>query len=68
MERLKSYDWPGNIRELQNILENAIVLARSKVIEEIDLADESSEAEAKKAGPRETLRSEIGSSPRKRNI
>jgi len=48
MDRLMNYDWPGNIRELQNILENAIVLARSRVIEEIDLFDETAEAEVKK--------------------
>lgn len=28
MERLQNYDWPGNIRELQNVLERAVILAR----------------------------------------
>jgi PAS domain S-box-containing protein len=28
LERLKSYDWPGNIRELQNIIERGIITAR----------------------------------------
>jgi transcriptional regulator with PAS, ATPase and Fis domain len=27
MRRLKAYDWPGNIRELKNILERAIILS-----------------------------------------
>jgi PAS domain S-box-containing protein len=28
LERLKSYEWPGNIRELQNIIERGIITAR----------------------------------------
>jgi len=28
MERLMSYSWPGNIRELRNILERSVILAR----------------------------------------
>lgn len=42
MNRLMEYDWPGNIRELQNILERAIVLAKGKLIEEIELTDNAS--------------------------
>ncbi|MEW5848427.1 MAG: sigma 54-interacting transcriptional regulator [Myxococcota bacterium] len=30
--RLKAYSWPGNIRELSNVLERAAILARSSVI------------------------------------
>ena len=29
VEDLKRYDWPGNIRELQNVIERAVILARS---------------------------------------
>jgi DNA-binding NtrC family response regulator len=32
MDRLTNYAWPGNIRELQNVLERAVVLARSPII------------------------------------
>jgi formate hydrogenlyase transcriptional activator len=33
MQRLMEYDWPGNIRELQNVLERACVLARGPVVD-----------------------------------
>ena len=33
MQRLVEYPWPGNIRELQNVLERACVLARSPVVD-----------------------------------
>jgi DNA-binding NtrC family response regulator len=33
MERLSRYGWPGNIRELQNVIERAAVLARGPIIE-----------------------------------
>ena len=28
VERLQRYDWPGNIRELQNVLERAVILSK----------------------------------------
>src|SRR5690606_23576001 len=41
MARLESYLWPGNIRELRTVLERAIMLARSSVVEiDEDLLDE----------------------------
>ncbi len=30
--KLLSYDWPGNIRELENVLESAVVLSESDII------------------------------------
>ncbi|MDY6943529.1 MAG: sigma 54-interacting transcriptional regulator [Pseudomonadota bacterium] len=29
MERLNQYHWPGNIRELQNVIESAVILSRN---------------------------------------
>jgi formate hydrogenlyase transcriptional activator len=33
MQRLQSYPWPGNIRELENVIERAIILADETIIE-----------------------------------
>jgi len=33
LKALKLYDWPGNIRELQNILEREIILAKTNILD-----------------------------------
>ena len=37
MRHLQAYPWPGNIRELRNFVENAVVLRRGGRITEYDL-------------------------------
>jgi two-component system response regulator HydG len=37
MDLLIRYDWPGNIRELENCLERAVILARGEIIAPADL-------------------------------
>jgi formate hydrogenlyase transcriptional activator len=33
LERLAHYPWPGNVREIQNVIERAVILARSHIVE-----------------------------------
>jgi transcriptional regulator with GAF, ATPase, and Fis domain len=33
IETLQNYDWPGNIRELRNVIERAVILARGVALE-----------------------------------
>jgi len=37
MDKLRFYNWPGNIRELQNVVERCIILRRNSVIEAEDI-------------------------------
>lgn len=37
LDQMLAYHWPGNIRELENILERAIVKCSGQVLEEVDL-------------------------------
>src|SRR6185295_3631413 len=38
MEALLAYSWPGNIRELQNLVERAVILTRTENLELADFA------------------------------
>ena len=37
LEALEAYHWPGNIRELANVIKQAVVLTQSNSIEQMDL-------------------------------
>ena len=47
---LMDYAWPGNIRELQNILARAIVLAGGPIIDAVDLPDLMPQPQPKENG------------------
>jgi DNA-binding NtrC family response regulator len=46
MEVLKAYSWPGNIRQLENLLERTVMLVRGDVIEIEDLPEEVRRAQS----------------------
>lgn len=54
---LRSYSWPGNIRELRNVIERAFLLAQSKGSNYIDVGHLPEELQTKKIPPKnsETL-------------
>ncbi len=57
LEAIKAYSFPGNIRELENILERAVILAESDSIQIADLGiGPESKGGAQKSKPRGTLK------------
>ncbi len=37
LEKRKSYDWPGNIRELENVIERQVILTRGETVNFSDM-------------------------------
>jgi two-component system, NtrC family, response regulator len=50
IEKLEAYNWPGNIRELKNIIERAVILADDDILDETLLPYEMQETQASKTG------------------
>jgi transcriptional regulator with GAF, ATPase, and Fis domain len=64
MDLLQSYDWPGNIRELQNVIERSVILTSGSVfsIDEMWLSKKSaSPALAAKSSPQQVAKGRPGS-------
>ncbi|MFK5953188.1 MAG: sigma 54-interacting transcriptional regulator [Desulfobacterium sp.] len=51
LNQLLSYHWPGNIRELENILERAIILAKDQVLSLEGLSKKKHEPVVEKTNP-----------------
>ena len=50
LNELMAYDWPGNVRQLENVIERAIIMARGGRIVHIDLSDDLRRREGKGKG------------------
>jgi transcriptional regulator of acetoin/glycerol metabolism len=50
LQRLLAYPWPGNIRELRNVIRTALAISEGGVVRRIDLPREIREAEAFQSG------------------
>jgi len=55
MEILKNYNWPGNIRELENLIEQLVVISNSNIINMNDLPNYILEADLKESMDMESL-------------
>jgi two-component system response regulator HydG len=56
MDRLVSYDWPGNIRELENMVERAMNLVQGDWITERELAPDVFRMDGAETGEEHTIR------------
>ena len=45
VERARAYDWPGNIRELENLVERAIIMSNGGVLDAVELFSPASPSE-----------------------
>ncbi len=57
LQRLEGYSWPGNVRQLENVIERSVVLARDRLIDARDLPEEVGGV---KSPPRDAILSLIG--------
>jgi two-component system, NtrC family, response regulator HydG len=58
-DRLLAYHWPGNIRQLRNVIDSAVVMAESEVIEPGDLGLRDPGTRAGEAAEFDTLRVDV---------
>jgi PAS domain S-box-containing protein len=39
LDKLHNYEWPGNVREMANIIERAVILCQGRIIQDCHIAD-----------------------------
>ena len=59
--RLRSYDWPGTVRELHNVLERAAILTRDGIIRPEDLPELNSSEDTAEVPSGGTLKQRVDS-------
>jgi DNA-binding NtrC family response regulator len=52
IDQLLSYDWPGNIRELWNVMERGVLRAKGETIQEVDVPEDGGVAGRRGPGTR----------------
>jgi len=55
LEAMRQYAWPGNLREMRNLIERAVILSSSEAIEAEDLSDSVQPASETRLGGKFTL-------------
>jgi formate hydrogenlyase transcriptional activator len=63
LQQMRSYDWPGNLRELQNIVERAAILSMGNVLELEPFLISSSKQNSSTAVRQASQRESVVSSP-----
>ncbi len=52
LEAMQRYSWPGNIRELENMMERSVILANSPLISHVPLSQDNNKAQLIPSGDR----------------
>jgi transcriptional regulator with PAS, ATPase and Fis domain len=65
MEELRSYDWPGSVRHLRNVIENMVVISRNECLQPDDLPWRRDTASAEPAEEDMSLRAQLALAERR---